>query len=89
MEFPKAYILRQNKKSYVVRCPFCKSQHQHGIVGDLDGRIAHCVDKRWMSRREKHNMKVAESIYKDVKMYDLTWPTANYKDSLYSNTYYF
>lgn len=84
---PIAYILRKTKRSYTVRCPFCKSQHQHGVVGDLDGRGAHCVDEPWMSRREKYNMKIAKTIYRDTRMYDLAYPPEDYKDSLYNNTY--
>lgn len=86
-ETAKAYIIKTNKKSYIVRCPFCRSQHQHGMGGDLEGRGAHCVDEPWWSKREKRNMAIAKKMYKDTRMYDLAWPPEGYKDSLYSNTY--
>lgn len=86
-ETAKAYILKRTKRSYTVRCPFCRSQHQHGIVGDLEGRGVHCVDEPWMSKREKRNMAIAKKKYKDIRMYDLAWPDNDYKDSLYSDTY--
>ena len=83
----KAYILRRTKKSYTVRCPFCRSQHQHGIVGDLDGRGAHCIDEQLMSKREKRNMAIAKKMYKETRMYDLAWPDEDYVDNSYTNTY--
>lgn len=86
-EIAKAYILRQTKRGYTVRCPFCRSQHQHGNGGDLEGRGAHCVDEPWLSKREKRNMAIAKRMYKNIRMYDLAFPPEDYVDSSYSNTY--
>ena len=87
METPKAYILRQSKKYYAVRCPFCKSQHYHRIYGTKTNVLKGCAEERWMSPRERYNTRVSNTIYNHVKTYDLEWPDNKYKDSLYTNTY--
>lgn len=88
METPKAYILRQIKRLYVVRCPFCKSQHYHRIHGKRKNIEKNCVDERSMSQRERYNTKVAQMVYDNAMAYDLEWPHEEWKDSLYTNTYF-
>ena len=83
MERPKAFILRKTKRSYTVRCPFCLSQHQHGIVGDMTDRLSHCSTEAFLSKREKHNLLISSHTYDSVKTYDLEWPPENYVDTYY------
>jgi hypothetical protein len=42
-EFPIGVVVKENEHQWVIRCPYCRKRHYHGI-GE-GHRVAHCLFK--------------------------------------------